>query len=476
MIKELRNQILSKKSSATEVAKKYLRKAKLLNKRYNSFVSFCDALALETAKRIDKKVKEKKPLGKLAGVPIAVKDNILVEGYPATAGSKILEHYIASYDADVVTFLKTEDAIIIGKTNMDEFAMGSSSETSAFGRVKSNIQEKLVPGGSSGGSAVAVASGQVPVALGSDTGGSIRQPASFTATFGLKPTYGRVSRSGLIAMASSLDQIGVFGRDIEDVGIILDVVAQETSFDSTYARKDFHFSLPSARDIRDDLSHAVFGVPKEFMAEGLDTEIKDALVKTLQTLKKKGTRVEWISLPSLRFALACYYIIMPAEASSNLARYDGIRYNNLQPTTYHLQPDLMDWYLNVRGKGFGKEVRRRIILGTYVLSAGYIDKYYVQAQKVRAKILQEFKQAFQSVDMIIGPTSPTFPFQAGEKLDDPLAMYLSDIYTVGANLAGLPALSLPLKGTKLPAGLQLIASHFEEERLLTMAKGIEIVT
>ena len=471
MINKLKKQIISGKASAVEIAKDCLRKAKELNKTSNAFINFCDDLALESAKRVDEKVKGKKPLGKLAGIPIAIKDTILVKGYPATAGSKILEGYTASYDADVVKFLKKEDALIIGKTNMDEFAMGSSSETSAFGPVKNTVGKNLVPGGSSGGSAVAVASGIVPVGLGSDTGGSIRQPASFTGTIGLKPTYGRVSRSGLIAMASSLDQIGVFGNNIEDAGIILDVISQETPFDSTYARKDFHFSLPQEKEVLDDLSHATIGIPKEFMGEGLDTKIKDALVKKLEALKKNGTRVEEISLPSLRFALACYHIIMPAEASSNLARYDGIRYRSSEKVKGKSKK-LEDTYKWVRGTGFGEEVRRRIILGTYVLSAGYIDKYYVQAQKVRAMILKEFQEAFRSVDIIAGPTSPTFPFAIGEKMSDPLSMYLSDIYTVGANLAGLPALSSPLEGLSLPAGMQLIGKHFEEERLLAFAKGI----
>ncbi|MBI3335702.1 MAG: Asp-tRNA(Asn)/Glu-tRNA(Gln) amidotransferase subunit GatA [Candidatus Portnoybacteria bacterium] len=477
MISQLRQQIVSKKISAAEIAKEYLKKAKSLNKRYNSFVSSCDELALESAKAVDKKVKEKKPLGKLAGVPIAVKDNILVKGYPATAGSKMLEHYTASYDADAVKFLKEEGAIIIGKTNLDEFAMGSSSETSAFGRVKSNISEKLVPGGSSGGSAVAVASGQVPIALGSDTGGSIRQPASFTGTIGLKPTYGRVSRSGLIAMASSLDQIGTFTTSIGDAGLLLEIISQETSFDATYGRKDFHFILPDKADILDDLKDARIGVPKEYFGQGLDGEIKDAVNQTLARLSKLGTRIERISLPSLASALACYYIIMPAEVSSNLARYDAMRYGALRDKRQTTNDKrLEEVYAGIRGAGFGKEVRRRIILGTYVLSAGYIDKYYLQAQKVRARILLEFKEAFRSVDIIAGPTSPMFPFKAGEKLDDPLSMYLADIYTVAPNLAGLPAISIPLRGTKLPTGLQLVAPHFEEERLLILAEGIELVT
>lgn len=472
MISELRQQLISKKTSALEIAKECLIKAKTLNKKYNSFLSFCDELAIESAKKVDEKIAKGEKAGKLAGITIALKDNILVSGYPATAASHILEQYIASYDADVVKFLKKEDAIIIGKTNLDEFAMGSSTENSAFGRVKHPLDESLVPGGSSGGSAVAVASGQVVVALGTDTGGSVRQPASLTGILGLKPTYGRVSRSGVIALGSSLDQIGIFTRDIEDIGILLDVVSSQTPYDATYARKDFHFLSPSEEDREEDLKHTVIGVPKEYFAQGLDPEIKNAVNNTLEHAAHAGARIEHISLPSLTHALACYYVIMAAEASSNLARYDGVRYkatNDLRLTTN----DFQERYGEIRGAGFGQEARRRIILGTYVLSAGYVDKYYLQAQKVRAKLLQEFNEAFGRVDVIAGPTSPFFAFKAGEKADDPLAMYLADIYTVAANLAGLPAISLPLKGTKLPAGLQLMAPHFKEEKLLIVAKELE---
>lgn len=472
MISELRQQLISKKASALEVAKECLVKAKTLNEKYNSFLSFCDELAIESAKKVDKKIAKGDKVGKLAGITIALKDNILVSGYPATAASHILEQYIASYDADVVKFLKKEDAIIIGKTNLDEFAMGSSTENSAFGRVKHPLDQASVPGGSSGGSAVAVASGQTVLALGTDTGGSVRQPASFTGIFGLKPTYGRISRSGVIALGSSLDQVGIFTRDIEDTGILLDALSKQTPYDATHARKDFHFSLPSEEYIRGDMKNTIIGVPKEYFTQGLDTEIKNAVNATLDNAARAGARIEHISLPSLTHALACYYIIMAAEASSNLARYDGVRYSKPANTLTRKQKnDIIDW----RGSMFGPEPRRRIILGTYVLSAGYIDKYYLQAQKVRAKILQEFNEAFRRVDVIVGPTSPFFPFKAGEKTGDPLSMYLADIYTIAANLAGLPAISLPLKGTTSPAGLQLMAPHFEEERLLIVAEGMEII-
>ena len=472
MIKELREKIIAKKVSATDVATEYLKKAKTLNKEYNSFVSFCDELTFEAAARVDKKVEAKEPLGKLAGVPVAIKDNMLVKGYPATNGSNMLARYIASFDADVVRFLKDEDALIIGKTNMDDAAMGSSSETSHFGPVKSNAGKDLVPGGSSGGSAVAVASGQALVALGSDTGGSIRQPASFTGTIGLKPTYGRVSRSGLIAMASSLDQIGTFTKTIEDAALLLEIISQDTRFDNTYARKDFHWPPLESEQIRAHIKNLRIGVPDEFFGEGLDPDIARAIREALEKFEKFGAKIIPLSLPCLDYALACYYVIMPAEVSSNLARYDGIRYSPVD-TQGMKGETIHDIYGALRYKGFGKEVRRRITLGTYVLSSGYVDKYYLEAQRARAKILQDFSEAFKRVDIIAGPVSPTFPFALGEKMDDPVSMYLADIYTVAINLAGLPAISLPLPGLKLPAGFQIVAPQFEEERLLISSRGYE---
>ncbi len=475
MIKEFRQNVVGGKASAREIASQYLKNAKELNKEYNSFVSFCDALALESAARIDKKVSEKKPLGKLAGVPIAIKDNMLVKDFSATAGSKMLEHYVASFDADAVKFLRDEDALIIGKTNMDEFAMGSSSETSHFGPVKNNVGKNLVPGGSSGGSAVAVASGQVIAALGSDTGGSIRQPASFTGTVGLKPTYGRVSRSGLIAMASSLDQIGTFTTSVEDCALLLEVISQDTDFDATYARKTFHWPQLDKKEILQAIAQVRIGVPDEFFGEGLSAEIARAVRGALEMLEHAGAQIIPLSLPCLEYALACYYVLMPAEVSSNLARYDCIRYS---PVEVEKMSTTIHDYDAVRSIGFGKEVQRRIMLGTYVLSSGYVDKYYLEAQKARTKILQDFSDAFLRVDIIAGPVSPTFPFGLGEKINpkrinDPVSMYLADIYTVAVNLAGLPAISLPLPGLKLPAGIQFIAGQFAEEQLLRAARGYE---
>lgn len=469
-IAAVKKDLVSGKKNATDIAKHSLAQAKKLNETYNSFIHFCDDLALASAGRIDEKIKSGKPLGMLAGVSVGIKDNIVVKGYPATAGSAILKDYKASFDADVVRFLMEEDAIIIGKTNMDEFAMGSSSETSFAGPVKNHIDPSLVPGGSSGGSAVAVGSGQVMVALGSDTGGSIRQPASFTGTIGLKPTYGRVSRFGLIAMASSLDQIGTFTTSLEDAATLLSVISRPTAFDSTYGAKELLPDIPTDEEAIEMVRGLRIGVPKQFFGKGLESSIHEAINTALETLTKKGAKLQWLDMPLLEQALACYYIIMPAEASSNLGRYDGIRYGTRG--TKEGAASLEELYGKTRAHGFGQEVRRRIILGTYVLSAGYIDKYYLQAQKVRAALLEEFTQSFASCDLLAGPTSPVSPFKLGEKMDDPVSMYLSDIYTVGANLAGLPAISLPLSGLALPAGLQLIAPHFQEGKLLALSKGI----
>lgn len=474
MIKELRDKIIAKKISATEVVKEYGKKAKALNKEYNSFISFTEELALEQAKAVDERLARGNKVGKLAGVPVAVKDNMLVKGYPATNGSNMLARYIASFDADVVKFLKQEDALIIGKTNMDDAAMGSSSETSHFGPVKNNRAKDLVPGGSSGGSAVAVSSGQVVASLGSDTGGSIRQPAGFTGVVGLKPTYGRVSRSGLIAMVSSLDQIGPLTMSVEDAALMLEVISAPTAFDNTYAREDFHWPSLGDGEIIKHVKGLRIGLPQEYFGEGLDPQIRGALEKALDRLKKNGASLIPISLPLLPYALACYYVLMPAEVSSNLARYDGIRYSPVD-VEGKKGATLEDAYGALRYKGFGKEVRRRIMLGTYVLSAGYVDKYYLQAEGVRKKIASDFHEAFNEVDIIAGPTSPTFPFRAGERQNDPLAMYLSDIYTVAVNLAGIPGISLPLPGLPLPAGLHFLAPHFEEERLLIAARGYELV-
>ncbi len=408
----------------------------------------------------------------LFGIPIAVKDNILVKGKRATAGSKILEEYTASFDATVVRKLKSAGAIIIGKTNLDEFAMGSSTENSAYGPTKNPRDFGCVPGGSSGGSAAAVAAGMALGALGSDTGGSVRQPAAFCGVVGFKPTYGRVSRHGLIAMASSLDQIGPFAKTVRDAEILFSAIAGKDDFDATsvdvtYEPEKEHGSI---RGIR-------VGVPREYFGVGLDPEIEKRIRQIVEKLKERGAIVETISLPHAPYALAVYYIVVPSEVSANLARFDGIRYG--------VPPDagaknLFEAYARTRERGFGAEVKRRVILGTYVLSAGYYDAYYAKAQKVRTLVARDFEHAFgaKKIDVILGPTTPTPAFPFGEK-EDPLSMYMNDIYTVAINLAGLPGISIPGGlvptdgGKEMPFGVQLVLPWFEEGKLFSIAKAIE---
>src|SRR3989344_53317 len=376
------------------------------------------------------------------GIPIAVKDNILVKCLPCTAGSKILEHYIAPYSATVIKRLKKAGFGVLGKTNMDEFAMGSSTENSAFGPTLNPLDQERVPGGSCGGSAAAVAAGLVDFALGSDTGGSIRQPASFCGVLGLKPTYGAVSRYGLIAMASSLDQIGPLARTVSDIKMIFDIIKGRDKMDST------SIDLPLPPRIPEEIN---IGIPREYFKKGLNPEIERLIKEKIKILKKLGFKIKKISLPNSKYALAAYYLIMPAEVSSNMARFDGIRYGETRDQ-------------------FGPEVKRRIMLGTYVLSHGYYDAYYKQAQKVRRLIKEDFDRAFRKVDLIITPTTPTTAFRLGEKTDDPLTMYLSDIYTVPINLAGVPAMSIPGgKINGLPVGLQIISRAYEEELIFELA-------
>ena len=408
----------------------------------------------------------------LFGIPIALKDNILVRGKRATAGSKILEDYTASFDATVVRKLKDAGAIIIGKTNLDEFAMGSSTENSAYGPTKNPRDLGRVPGGSSGGSAAAVAAGMALGALGSDTGGSVRQPAAFCGVVGFKPTYGRVSRHGLIAMASSLDQIGPFAKTVRDAEILFSAIAGKDDFDATsvdvpYEPEKEHVSI---RGIR-------VGVPREYFGAGLNPEIEKRIRQILEKLKERGAIVETISLPHAPYALAVYYIVVPSEVSANLARFDGIRYG--APSDAGAK-NLFEAYARTRERGFGAEVKRRIILGTYVLSAGYYDAYYAKAQKVRTLVARDFEHAFgaKKIDVILGPTTPTPAFPFGEK-EDPLSMYMNDIYTVAINLAGLPGISIPGGvvptdgGKELPFGIQLVLPWFEEGKLFSIAKAIE---
>ena len=448
MIKEIHSKLISKKISAVELVKEYLTRAKKLNKKYNSFISFTDELAIKTAKSVDDKIKKGENIGYLAGIPISIKDNILVKAYKATAGSKILKNYTASYDADVVSFLKQEQALIIGKTNMDEFAMGASGEYSAFGRTKNPINIDLVTGGSSSGSAASVASNQAIVSLGSDTGGSVREPASFCSVVGFKPTYGKVSRSGLIAMASSLDQIGIISNNVSDAAITLKVISKDTSYDST---KKIFTNITNTKTIN-QLKGLRIGIPKTFLKHGIEQVVLSSFNNSLQKLEKNGAEIINIDLSILEYVVACYYIIMSAEASSNLARYTHIRYGGNR-------------------KDFGNEVKKRILLGTYVLSSGYFDKYYNKAIAVKERILESLNKAFNSVDLIAMPTTPTRPFKPGERSKNPIAMYLEDIFTASANLSEMPAISLPL--SKNGIGLQLMARKWEDEKLLINAMNVE---
>ena len=406
--------------------------------------------------------------GKLSGIPIAIKDNMCIKDRPAGCASRILEGFISPYNATVIEKLKESGAILIPRANMDEFAMGSSTENSYYGVTRNPHDPERVPGGSSGGSCVAVASNEAIAAIGSDTGGSIRQPAALCGVVGLKPTYGRVSRYGLIAFASSLDQIGPITKDVTDCAILLSVISGYDPLDST----SVDIPVPDyVGGLKKDIKGLKLGIPKEYFIEGMDKEIKDAVEHAINVLSGLGAKTQEISLPHTEYAVATYYIIATAEASSNLARYDGVQYG------YRIEcpESLYQMYTDTRAKGFGPEVKRRIILGTYVLSAGYYDAYYLKAQKVRTLIREDFENAFKDVDLIVAPTSPTPAFKIGERMADPLQMYLSDIYTISLNLAGLPAISVPCGFTKnnLPIGLQLMGKPFDEETILRAAYAYE---
>jgi aspartyl-tRNA(Asn)/glutamyl-tRNA(Gln) amidotransferase subunit A len=431
----------------------------------NIFNSINDNCVAQAA-NIGNKIKENKQ-GKLAGMVIAVKDVLSIKDKPLTCSSKILKDFSAIYTSTAVQKLIDEDAIIIGKTNCDEFAMGSSNENSAFGPVKNPVDTERVPGGSSGGSAAAVAAGLCDVALGTDTGGSIRQPASFCGVYGLKPTYGRVSRYGLTAFASSFDSIGPFSKNVYDLALVLSIMAGKDEMDSTSSE----LSVPNYTEKLSSYNKFKIGIPKEFFAEGLNPEIRSAIEDQILRLAKDGFEIIDIELPHNEYAIATYYILTTAEASSNLARYDGVRYSHRSKD----HEDLIDMYTKSRSEGFGEEVKRRIMLGTYVLSAGYYDAYYGKAQKVRRIIKEDYEAAFEKVDIIITPTSPFTAFKIGEKSSDPLQMYLSDIYTTSTNLAGIPGLNIPIAEdqTGLPIGMQLMANQFEELKILQLAKFIE---
>ncbi len=435
--------------------------------RTHAYVQLFEHEARRAADEADARRRYSLKKSPLDGVPVAIKDNMLMVGSRTTAASAIIANYESPYDATVVRRLRDAGAIFLGKTNLDEFAMGSSTETSCHGPTKNPWDLSKIPGGSSGGSAVAVAEGSATVALGSDTGGSIRQPAAMCGVVGLKPTYGRVSRYGLMAMASSLDQIGPITRSVEDAAIMLAAIEGRDPMDSTSVDLQRGWSLPA--EWPDSLKGLRVGLPKEYFVSGMDPDVETAVRGAVATLERLGATVKEVSLPHAEHALAVYYVLMPSEVSANLARFDGIRYG-----VRKAGESLEETYRRSRGEGFGKEVRRRIMLGTYALSSGYYDAYYLKALKVRRLIADDFSQAFQEVDCIVTPTSPTVAWNIGEKADDPLSMYLADIYTVSVNVAGLPAISVPCGIAKgLPVGLQLIGRHFDEKTILTAAKAYE---
>lgn len=450
--------------SITDTVNKALDAAERLNPDLNAFLSIERDHALSRAKDLEANTADLP----LKGVTIAVKDNICTKGLQTTCGSRILYNYKAHYDSTAVERLNNAGAIVLGKTNMDEFAMGSSNETSAFGNVHNPWDLERVPGGSSGGSAAAVAAGIVRVALGSETGGSVRQPASLCGIVGFKPTYGRISRYGLVAFASSLDNIGIFGQTTREVADVLSVIAGRDPHDATSAEvevPDYSATLGS------DIAGKTIGIPRELLGEGLDPEIRESVLAAIENFKALGAKTVDIELPNSKYGIAVYYIIATAEASSNLARFDGVRYGFRAEEA----PELRQMYFQTREEGFGAEVKRRIMLGTYVLSSGYYDAYYSKAQKVRALVKREFSEAFTKCDAILTPTSPSVAFKIGEKSEDPLAMYLNDMYTVSANLTGVPAISVPcgLNSEGLPIGLQLIANFWSEPLLFNLAHTYE---
>ena len=522
--------LIEKKFSAFELTKACLNQIKKMDDKIHAFVTVCEKEASEQAEKVDNKINQGKEINILEGIPIAIKDNICTQGIRTTCSSKMLENFIPPYDATVIKKLKQAGAIILGKTNMDEFAMGSSTENSAFGPTKNPHDLERVPGGTSGGSAAAVAADMCIAALGSDMGGSIRQPSAFCGVVGLKPTYGVVSRFGLITSAPSLDQIGPITKTVEDAEILLDVIKGRDGLDSTScslprgvltegglgenARTEREIKIPNSKfqiqNPKFKIQNLKIGIPKEYFIKGTDKEVEKKVREGIKKLEKMGAEIIEVSLPHTKYALAAYYLIMPSEISANLARYDGIKYgfsavdmrinmrmfandnaNRLTDTYSKTKAQgkdikcqmsnvkcLLDVYLQTRAQGFGDEVKRRIMLGTYSLSAGYYDQYYLKAQKVRALIKKDFDQVFEKVDVLITPTTPTPAFKIGEKTADPIQMYLSDIFTVTANLAGLPAISVPIVSRQssvvsLPIGLQIIGKQFDEKSILKVAKAYQ---
>lgn len=463
-IKKVHSQLIKKEISVVELTKQHIALAEQYEPDYNAFLHLDKKRALFYAQILDDTIKKGERINLLTGIPVGVKDNILVKGMPATAGSAILKNYQAAYSATVIERLEAEGAIILGKTNLDAFGMGSSTEHSDFGVTRNAHDRERVAGGSSGGSATAVALQEVVYALGTDTGGSIRQPAAFNGVIGLKPTYGSVSRFGLIALASSLDVIGPIAQSVDDVELVFNAIAGLDSYDATtYTTYSTEKNLVEYDKLR-------VGLVRDHFSEGLDSKIKEKTLKFIDKLASlRNVEIEEVELPHIKAALAAYYIIMPAEASSNLARYDGIRYG-----TASRGKTVLERYLNTRAENFGDEVKRRVVLGTFTLAAGYYDAYYEQAQRMRSAISVDFEKVFSKSDLLLGPVTPTTAFRIGEKSGDPLEMYLQDLYTVPVNLAGLPALSIPIgKINKLPFGLQIVASHNCENILFSFGRLIE---
>ena len=469
-IRKLHQQLTSKERSATEIAQAQIEQAQAVEPKLKSFVTLTADKALAQAKAVDEKIAAGEAIGLLAGIPVALKDNLCTKGIRTTCSSKVLENFVPPYESTVTQKLADAGAVFIGKTNLDEFAMGGSTENSAFQTTGNPWDVERVPGGSSGGSAAAVAGHQAPVSLGSDTGGSIRQPASFCGIVGMKPTYGLVSRFGLVAFASSLDQIGPFGRTVEDTAILLGAIAGHDPKDATSLNVDIpDYTQSLSKGGKQPLKGRTIGIVKETFGDGLDTNVGDAVNAAIEQLKSLGAEIKTISCPKFSYGVSAYYIIAPCEASANLARYDGVRYG-LRSN----EPNLLSMYNKTRAEGFGDEVKRRIMIGTYALSAGYYDAFYLKAQKVRTLIKQDFDAAFKDVDVLLSPTVPTTAFKAGAK-DDPLSMYLLDLMTIPVNMAGLPGISVPcgFDDEGMPIGLQLVSNVLREDLLFEVAHAYE---
>ncbi|NMG06105.1 Asp-tRNA(Asn)/Glu-tRNA(Gln) amidotransferase subunit GatA [Brasilonema sp. UFV-L1] len=469
-IRELHTQLIKKERSAVEITQEALDRIQALEPKLHSFLCVTAERALEQAQQVDAKIAAGEEIGILTGIPIGIKDNMCTKGIPTTCASRILENFVPPYESTVTQKLADVGAVMVGKTNLDEFAMGGSTENSAFKLTANPWDLSRVPGGSSGGSASAVAAGECVVSLGSDTGGSIRQPASFCGVVGIKPTYGLVSRYGLVAFASSLDQIGPFARTVEDAAILLQAIAGYDPKDSTSLKVE----IPDyTANLKPELPKGKLkiGVIKETFGEGLDPQVEESVNKAIQQLKELGAEIQEISCPRFRYGLSSYYVIAPSEASANLARYDGVKYGYRAPDA----DNLISMYTRTRAAGFGAEVKRRIMIGTYTLSAGYYDAYYLKAQKIRTLIKEDFEKAFEKVDVLVCPTVPTTAFKSGEKTSDPLSMYLLDLMTIPANLAGLPGLSVPcgFDHDGLPIGLQLISNVLREDQLFQVAYAYE---